>query len=58
MDFNTRNSRQFSVETTKGDFNAKSRTSFKENGNPDVDYDKPKFSDYIKKVMQARKGNS
>ena len=58
MNFITRNSRQFSVETTKGDFNAKSRTSLKENGNPDVDYDKPKFADYIKKVMQARKGNS
>ena len=58
INFDTSHSEQFSVEKTKDNFNAKSRTTLKENGNPDIDYYKPKFADYIKKVMQARKGNS
>ena len=58
INFDTSHSEQFSVEKTKDNFNAKSRTTLKENGNPDVNYYKPNFADYIKKVMQARKGNS
>ena len=58
VNFDKRDPEQFSVETTKESFNVKSRTSLKENGNPDADYDRPNFAHYIKKVMQARKGNS
>ena len=58
INLNSRNTKQFSVETTKDYFNKTSRTTFKENGNQDTNYDKRNFAKYLKKMFQARKGNS